>query len=218
MAKNTDLEAQIAKAIKSGTAAKIGSLLAPADRGAKQAEEAAEQARARALDPALAGPALAEARRQAEDAKFTAERASAAAERLREAHRERQATEEDAKRREVYAEAVAARDAAAAALAARYLRLANELADLLEGAAKADELVNRANAALPSGARRIDLVDLARPGAGPMTRPLALIALPDWHADSPPLWGTSDRLGAGERFIRNRPAELEAEGTPEEAA
>ena len=109
----TDLsiDERIAAAFGDGiTSDEVAALTNEAIAASRSANEAAEQARARALDPTLSARQVAEARRQMEDAAFARDRLSAAVPRLQQRRKELVEAEEDARRWVAYEKAKVERD------------------------------------------------------------------------------------------------------------
>src|SRR5688500_2326548 len=82
---NLDLDDRIAAAFGDGAnSAEVANLIEETEAAAVASAEAAEGARTRALDPALSANAVAQARRDMEDAAFRRERLQTALARLKE--------------------------------------------------------------------------------------------------------------------------------------
>jgi hypothetical protein len=97
---------------------------------AKSAAELAEQARTRALDPALPGNVVTEARRVMDDAAFRRDRLLAAVTKLGERLEQLKDQEENERRQIAYDKAAAERDQLAAELADLYPAFVQKLAEL----------------------------------------------------------------------------------------
>ena len=122
-----------------------------------------EQARARALDPTLSARQVAEARRQMEDAAFARDRLSAAVPRLQQRRKELVEAEEDARRWVAYEKTKVERDKLAEELTHVYPPIAEQIAELVARIETNDQQIEHINArALPSGAERLQVVELVR--------------------------------------------------------
>src|SRR5262249_20318677 len=106
----------------------------------------AGDARARALDPTLAGNGMAEARREMHDAAFERDRLATAVEKLRERLAVVKADEENERRQLAYDRIKAERDRLAAELREFYPAVSERLAELLARIAANDEAIERINA------------------------------------------------------------------------
>ena len=157
-----NLDERIAAAFNNGVnSTDVETLIKAAEAASVSANERAERARARALDPALSSNVVIEARRQMEDAAFRRERLQTAVTRLRERLEQVKAQEEDQQRQLVYERVKAERDKLAAELAEIYPAFANKLADLLPRIAANDREIEYINGhALPSGAGRLLVAEL----------------------------------------------------------
>jgi hypothetical protein len=151
------LQDEIAKAFSQSTPSEaIASLIERVQVAAKAAEEAALMAREAALDPALSGDEIDQARREMEDNAFKRDRLAEAASRLDGRLKEMLREEEDAVRWLRYNQAKLDRDALAAEIKELYPVISQQLADLAQRIAANDravELIN--NVKLPSGAPRL---------------------------------------------------------------
>jgi hypothetical protein len=126
------LDDRIAAAFTDGQRSdEVAALIDEAEAAAASAREEAEQARARALDPALSAREVAEARRQMGDATFARDRLSAAVPRQQKRRKELLAAEEDARRWVAYEQAKAEPDRLAEELARVYPPIAEQLAELV---------------------------------------------------------------------------------------
>jgi hypothetical protein len=162
-AQTHSLDDRIAAAFRDGAQSlAVEQLIREAEAEAAASTEAAEQARARALDPALAPAEVAEQRRAMEDVAFRRDRLTVAAARLAERLQELRAAEVDERRRVVYEAAAATRDALAEELRREYPILAEKLVDLVRRLDASDRQIERINTrALPSGAQRLGSAELA---------------------------------------------------------
>ena len=116
--KSDNLDERIAAAFNNGVnSTDVETLIKAAEAASVSANERAERARARALDPALSSNVVIEARRQMEDAAFRRERLQTAVTRLRERLEQVKAQEEDQQRQLVYERVKAERNKLAAELA-----------------------------------------------------------------------------------------------------
>jgi hypothetical protein len=151
------LDERIAGAFRDGVNSDdVAALIRDAQAASALANETAEHARARALDPALSAKDVAEARRQTDDAAFARDRLTAALPRLHQRFKELTAAEENVRRWTAYDEAKAERDKLAEELARTYPPLAEQLAELAARMAANDrelDVIN--NFKRPSGADRI---------------------------------------------------------------
>ena len=129
-------------------------------------EEAAEQARTRALDPALSPAEVAKARREMEDAAFRHDRMQVAVQKLGGRRKELQWREEDQRRQVAYDRVRAERDALAEELERVYPPVAAQLIDLLGRIAANDREVEVINNRLPSGSGRLLVAELVARGLG----------------------------------------------------
>jgi hypothetical protein len=158
-----DLEERIAAAFNNGVnSADVETLIKAAEAASVSANERAERARTRALDPALASNVVIEARRQMEDAAFRRDRMATAVEQLRARRLVVKADEEDARRLRIYEDAKAERDRLAEELREFYPGVAERLAELLARIAANDAAVERINAhGLPRNHGRLLCAELA---------------------------------------------------------
>jgi hypothetical protein len=191
------LDARIAAAFADGAKSDdVRVLIKAAEAASVSANERAERARARALDPALSSNVVVEARRQMEDAAFERDRLQVAVTKLRERLIAVKADEENARRQEDYDEAEAVRDELAKELADLYPAFAEKIAPLLERIAANDRMIEYINAhALPSGAKRLlvaELVARGLPGWATNNieapRIVNVLRLPSWNPGSNYLW------------------------------
>jgi hypothetical protein len=163
--KLVDLDVRIASAFTDGaTSENVKALIVEAEAASLASGEAAEQARGRALDPALTANDVAEARRQMDDAAFRRERLQTAVTRLQDRLKEVAAQEEDARRRGVYEKAKTERDKLAEEMEAIYPVFEAKLRDLLPRIAESDRLVEYVNVHLPTGADRLLVAELVARG------------------------------------------------------
>src|SRR5262249_36412722 len=122
--------------------------------------EEAEAARTRALDPTLAAPDVAAARREMEDGFFKRDRMCEAVRRLGERLVEVKRQEEKARRSAAYTAALVERDRLAVELAEVYPPLAAKLADLATRVAANDAAIERVNQKLPDGKKWLASAEL----------------------------------------------------------
>jgi len=148
------LDERIVAAFSAGTKADdVTDLIGEAEAAASSAGEAAQRARAQALDPALSAERVAIARREMEDAAFRRDRMQTAVIKLGERLRELKAQEEDQRRWAAYERARAERDKLAAELKEVYPTFAARLADVLARIDANDREIEYSNTrARPSGA------------------------------------------------------------------
>ncbi len=143
----------------------VKALIVEAETASLASGEAAEQARGRALDPALTANDVAEARRQMEDAAFRRERLQTAVSRLQERLKEVRAQEEDQRRRIAFKKAKAERDRLAAELKAIYPPIEAQFRDLMTRIDANDKEIEYINAhVLPRGAERLLVAELVARG------------------------------------------------------
>lgn len=136
-------------------------MIEEAEAAALSSGEAAEQARKRALDPALSASDVAVARREMDDAGFRRERLQTAVTKLRERLEEVRTDEEDQRRRVFYEKVKAERDKLAAELADIYPEIEQKLRDLLPRIAASDRDVEYINShGLPSDGQRLLVAEL----------------------------------------------------------
>jgi hypothetical protein len=137
------------------TSDEVVALIKEARDGAQSQKEVAQQARTRALDPALSIGEVAEARRQDIDATFAHERLSAAVPELQQRLKELAAEKENARRWLAYQRAETERDRLAEELARTYPPIAEQLAELIGRMAANDRQLDVINDyKRPSGADR----------------------------------------------------------------
>jgi hypothetical protein len=142
-----DLDSRIRSAFSASVSSQtIAELIAAAEQAAQTAGRAAEAARVRALDPALASNGVTAARREMEDTAFERDRMQAAVTKLRERLVVVKADEEDARRLRVYEDAKLERDRLAQELRDFYPDVAERLAELLARIVANDEAIERINA------------------------------------------------------------------------
>lgn len=198
----TDLDERIAAAFVDGAESDdVASLIGEAEAAAAAADEEAEQARERALDPALSAADVAAARREMDDAAFRRDRLQVAVSRLGERLREVRAQEEDDRRRARYEEVNAERDRLAAELVDTYPAIERQLVDLLTRLDANDREVRHLNTNLPIGAGRVlaaELVARRLDGyvvSGTEIKRLAELRLPSfqWSAHRPLAWPRNER-------------------------
>ena len=155
-AKNSkpSLDDRIAAAFSAGAKSDdVVELIGEAEAAAVSAGEAAQSARAQALDPALSAERVAAARREMEDAAFRRDRMQTAVTKLGERLSELRAQEEDQRRWLAYEKARAERDQLAAELREVYPAFAARVADLAARVDANDREIEKCNTrARPSGA------------------------------------------------------------------
>lgn len=161
-----NLDERIAAAFNNGVnSTDVETLIKAAEAASVSANERAERARARALDPALSSNVVIEARRQMEDAAFQRDRLQVAVTKLRERLVAVKADEEDARHLRVYEEVAGERDRLADELREFYPAAAARLADLLARIVANDEAIERINAhGLPRERGRLLCAELAARG------------------------------------------------------
>jgi hypothetical protein len=181
------LEARISAALSDAgiTSAALAALYNEVATAITAAASAADQAKTRALDPTIADPAAARARR--DDAVYRLERLRAALPPLQQRYNEVRLAERRAQWRADYAQIKAKRDATAEKLQAIY-ELTEQLIEVLEEAKQVDEDVARINSTAPNGEHdRLLTVECAARGVngvGPNGLPSLLtdLKLPRWSA------------------------------------
>jgi hypothetical protein len=163
---DVDLDDRIAAEFRDGVKSdEVKALIIETEAAAGAAGEAAERARERALDPALTAKAVAEARRQMEDAVFRRERLQTAVSRLKDRLKEVRAQEENQRRWIAYEKVKAERDELAAQLKANYPSIEALLGELIAKVEANDREVEFINAqALPTGAERLRSAELIARG------------------------------------------------------
>ena len=128
-------------------------LIGEAEAASTSAEEAAQCARAQALDPALSAEKVTVARREMDDAMFRRDRMQMAVTKLGERLRELKTQEEDQRRWTAYEKAKAERDKLATELKDVYPTIAARLADLVPRIDANDREIEKINTrARPNGA------------------------------------------------------------------
>jgi hypothetical protein len=143
----------------------VSALVTEVEEAALACGKAADRARRQALDPALTANAVAEARRQMEDAAFRRERMQVAVLRLKDRLKEIKALEEDQRRRIIYDKAKAERDRLAAELKAIYPGIESQLGQLITKIEANDREIEFVNAhGLPTGAERLRSAELVARG------------------------------------------------------
>ena len=191
------LDERIAAAFANGAkSADVGTLIKDGNLAAKSAAELAEQARTRALDPALSANSVADARRAMDDAAFKRDRLQAALTKLGERLKELQDDEENARRQVTYDKVKAERDQLAKEYADLYPIVAKQLAELMSRIAANDREVDYLNKhALPKGIGRlleVELIARKLPGwvqnSIQTARVIDVLCLPPWHPRSNYLW------------------------------
>jgi hypothetical protein len=181
--------------------AEIATLIEEAEVASAAAIEASGRARERALDPALSPSEADQARGDMEVTAFRRDRLAEAARRLREQLEVARRREENARRKAIYDEAKAERDAVATELAQRWPELEAELVRLLERLEASDTTLRRANAELPSGWSPLAPADLVARETkavvgGQEVRRLLKAKLPAFRFDSaaPYAWPRPQRV------------------------
>jgi hypothetical protein len=158
------IAAAFAGAVQSGV---IAALIAEAQGAAVLSGESAERAKQRALDPALMANAVAEARREMDDAQFKRERLQTAVTRLQMRLKEGRAREENQRRWAAYEKLKAERDKLVVELKAVYPGIEAKLEELigkLEKNEREIDFINRHQ--LPTGAARLESAELLARGLG----------------------------------------------------
>jgi hypothetical protein len=159
------LDARIAAAFEPDTSSDIVvGLISEVQTAASDASGKADEARTRALDPALSLDIVAAARREMEDAAFTRDRMNVASTRLTVRLREVRFEEQDRQRQARYKIAQTTRDYLAQELAEQYPGLAAKLLLLLVQLADNDREIERINERLPAGANRLLSAELVARG------------------------------------------------------
>jgi DNA repair exonuclease SbcCD ATPase subunit len=163
---SSDLDHRIAVAFADGVrSSDVAALIVQAESAAVAAGEVAARARERALDPTLTANAVAEARRQMEDATFRRERLETAVSGLQKRLKEVRAREEDQRRWIAYEKVKAERDKLAAELKASYPNIEALLGELIAKVEANDRELEFVNAqALPTGAERLRSAELIARG------------------------------------------------------
>jgi hypothetical protein len=162
----SDLDHRVAAAFGDRVrSSEVADLIVETEAAAVAADDAAERARSRALDPALSVPDVAAARREMDDAAFRRDRLQVAVTKLRERLKAVKAQEENDRRQVAYAKASAVRDELAVELARVYPPLAAQLADLMARIFASDREIEHINArALPAEAERLLVAELVARG------------------------------------------------------
>jgi hypothetical protein len=158
-----DIDDRIATAFMANdgvTSEIVAVLILEAEAAALASAEAADQARQRALDPALTTNAVAEARRVMDDAAFRCHRLQTAVIRLRERLKELRAQEENDRRTAKYKMVRAERDRLASELAATYPAIERQLVDLFTRLDANDSEIKHLDLHLPTGAERLLVAEL----------------------------------------------------------
>ena len=163
---DVSLDERIAQAFTDGvTSTAITELIRETQAASASSGEAAEQSRARALDPAISMAEVTKARRLMEDAAFRRDRLQEALRKLGERLREVKEQEEQHRRQVHYDDILSRRDALADELRREYPAIAARLADLVARVEQNDREVERVNnRALPSGASGIRYAELVARG------------------------------------------------------
>jgi hypothetical protein len=126
--------------------------------------EVASRARERALDPALMAKAVAEARREMDDAAFKRERLQTAVTRLQARLKEVKAREEDQRRWLLYKKLKDERDRLVVELKAIYPGIEAKLGPLISDLERNEREINFVNGQLPTGAARLQSAELLARG------------------------------------------------------
>jgi hypothetical protein len=143
----------------------VSALIVETEAAACAAGKASERARERAFDPALTANAVAEARRQMEDAAFRRERLQTAVSRLKDRLKEVKAKEEDQRRWATYQKLEAERNKLAAELKAIYPSIEAQLGELITKIEANDREIDYVNSqVLPTGAERLRNAELVARG------------------------------------------------------
>jgi hypothetical protein len=148
------LEQKIAAALNGAdiASADLGQLLVETEAGIAAADKAAEEERARALDPALS-PDPRKARQAMEDAIFCRDRLKTLQPRLQAQHQEVLAREYAARWREDFAAVASKRDELAEELRTVYPTIVERLVDILSRIPAIDQEVSRVNGSAPPGVK-----------------------------------------------------------------
>lgn len=154
-------------AIASGSSAIVATMIREAEETSAAASKAADEAKARALDPLLDDAEITAARKAAEDATFTMERMVQAARVLQAKREEFREAEDQANLRKVYDATLARREAIAERVRKEYPALANQLGSIVAEIVATDEAIRRINKRLPHDAETIGqyVEECARPVA-----------------------------------------------------
>jgi chromosome segregation ATPase len=153
----TTLDDRIAAAFGDGTkATDVRKLITDAEAACLRADEEAQHARDRALDPTIAASQAVGHRKEMGDAQFRRDRLQAALNKLQTHLPKLEAEEEDHRRWIEYERAKVERDALAAELKSLYPRLALQLSDLLSRIEANDRLIEIINTRrMPAKADRL---------------------------------------------------------------
>jgi hypothetical protein len=180
------LEEKIAAALTKDDlhSADLAALLDEVEEGIHAADEDAEEARARALDPTVLDPG---ARAAMQDAEFLSKRLQVALPQLQERLQEVEAEEYRARWEPEFEQIEAKRDELANKLAVVYPKCVEELCNLFIEIQKCDYEVARINRTAPRGeSRRLDGVE--RASLGDERSILERLKLPHWASGQPDLW------------------------------
>jgi hypothetical protein len=160
-----DLDDRIAAAFSDWiTSSDTSALIVEVQSAALASGEAAEQARQRALDPALSKNAIGEARQVMEATTFRRDRLQTAVTKLQARLKEVTAQEENDHRKARYAEVKAERDRLAAELADTYPAIERQLVDLFTRLDANDSEIKQLNLHLPAGEKRLLVAELLARG------------------------------------------------------
>jgi hypothetical protein len=192
------IAAAFANAVQSGV---IANLIAEAEAAALASSEAAERAKQRALDPALMANAVAEARREMEDAQFKRERLQTAVTRLQVRQKEAKAHEENERRKARYEVVKRERDRLVGELKAKYPAIEAQLGPLIADLEKNEREIFFINChELPTGVPRLESAELLareipsfRIGMADVARLTEEVCLPKFRHDPhrPYVWPPS---------------------------
>jgi hypothetical protein len=163
---SSDLDTRVIVAFRDAVkSSDVSALIVETEAAAVAAGKAAERARELAFDPALTADAVAEARRQMEDAAFRRERLQTAVSRLKDRLKEVKAQEENQRRWIAYEKVKADRDKLAAELKASYPSIEAQLGELIAKVATNDREIEYVNSqVLPTGAERLRSAELVARG------------------------------------------------------
>jgi hypothetical protein len=184
-----DLDARIAAAFNEGVKSDtVAGLIREAQTAATDASSVAEEARTRALDPAMSAADVVIARREMEDAIFQRDRMQEAVRRLGERLQEVEDEEEWIRRKTKYDEVAAERDKLAIEFEEVYETAARRIADIVARVDANDRFVQFINAAsLPKGMKPMLGAELVARGLESFSIPhrfvpriTEVLRLPSW--------------------------------------
>ena len=165
------LEQRIAAALNDGSADELGNLISETGLAITTADQAAQEARDKALDPALS-PDPQAARAAMEDAQFVADRLRTLLPRLQESHKQCLAQETLARWRARAAELETDCGALAQVFASVYPRIIAELVPMLAQMQALENEIKTFNNTAPSGVPHLEGPELAARGlASPLMQP-----------------------------------------------